>query len=49
MPIPAEPAFTVIREGMNEDVVPARPTITVLVVPAAGATSGFTRTAVVGL
>ena len=48
MPIPAEPAFTVIRGGAKEDVVAARPTITVFV-PAVGTTSGFTRTAVVGL
>ena len=48
IPIPAEPAFTVIRGDANEDVVATRPIITVLV-PAVGATRGFTRTSVVGL
>ena len=46
--MPAEPALTVMREGMKADEVPTRPTMTVLVVPAAGATKGVTWTRVVG-
>jgi hypothetical protein len=40
--MPAEPAFTVIRDGMKAELVPTLPTTTVLVVPVAGGTSGVT-------
>jgi len=46
--MPAEPAFTVILDGMKLEVVPTRPTITVLLAPVVGATNGVTWTRVVG-
>ena len=49
IPIPAEPAFNVMREDIIGEMVPALPTVTVLTVPAVGGTSVVTWVAVVGV